>query len=88
MKDWQIWKFPLEWDYGREAEVEMPKGAEILTLQVQHGIPCLWARLCPAREKVKRRFSVIGTGWDFDGAGAYVGTYQQDGFVWHVFEIT
>jgi hypothetical protein len=40
-----VWKFPLKYetfDFDRGALVT-PRGAQILTLQLQHEIPALWA---------------------------------------------
>jgi hypothetical protein len=55
-----IWKFELEPTDNQE--IEMPKGAEILTAQNQVGIPCLWALVDPTAEKETRTFEVVGTG--------------------------
>ena len=36
-----IWKYPLETVTNQT--VRMPLGSKILTVQVQHAYPCLWA---------------------------------------------
>ena len=80
----QIWKYKLE------NIIEMPKGAEILTVQIQNGKSfdtCIWAKVTPDNELEKRRFVVIGTGHSFDDTNyKYIGTYQDSPFVWHLFE--
>ena len=79
-----IWKFPLT----NEA-VEMPKGARLLTVQTQNGIPCLWAEVNPKAEKVTRHLLVVGTGWD-DGlveGSTYLATFQQGPLVFHVYDM-
>jgi hypothetical protein len=82
-----IWKYSLE-DAGRQ-QIEMPEGARIISVQVQHGIPCLWAIVDPGKPAVRRTFHIIGTGNPFNAAPlAYVGSFQllNGKFVGHVFE--
>ena len=66
---------------------DMPKGAEVLTVQEQHGNICMWARVDPKRETERRLFRIVGTG-DDRADGEYVGTVQMCGgdFVFHIFE--
>lgn len=84
-----IFKYPIPVE--DRPLVRMPRGAQILALQIQHGIPCLWA-LVPNADApmVERRFRLFGTGHDMgDTIGlAYVGTYQMSGgaLVFHLFE--
>ena len=86
-----IWKFPIH-DSGwpAPAVVEMPCGSEILSLQMQHGKPTIWAR-CNKNEpgKIRRLFVRIGTGWTFSGPlREHLATIQDEaGFVWHWFEV-
>lgn len=82
-----IFKFPIE--TADAQEVAMPKGASILCVQVQRGVPCLWALVDTAQPIVPRKVFVVGTGHLIPAdAELYVGTYQlNDGaFVGHVFE--
>jgi hypothetical protein len=92
-----IWKYPVMHLMRARVNlaVEMPKGAEILTLQVDQkdGMPCIWAVVDPDAEKEYRTFLHVGTGqevpWDTSGlAGlSYVGTWQMKDFVFHTFEV-
>lgn len=83
----KIYKFPLE--VTNEQRVEMPEGSEILCVQMQHGVPCVWAVGIEGAAKVKRTFAVYGTGHPMitRQADKYVGTVQEHGgaLVWHVF---
>ncbi len=84
-----IWKFQLE--IKDEQSILMPAGAEILTVQVQHGIPCVWALVLPSVPMEQREFRIYGTGHPVDDSEiflSYIGTYQlQEGsLVFHVFE--
>ena len=83
-----IWKFPLE--FAPVQTVEMPQGASLLCVQMQGGIPCLWALVYPEATREARRLRMVGTGHayhDSDLFCEYVGTFQmQDGgLVFHVF---
>jgi len=89
-----VWKFQHEIE--DQFSIEMPKGAEILSVQVQHGKPCLWA-LCNADKeaaKESRKFVYVGTGHEhparFYQGLAFVGTIQlaNGGLVFHLFEET
>ena len=80
----------FKWDIGSVDAIEIQKGAEILTVQAQHGEARIWALVDPTMEKVKRRFKTYGTGYPVpDKPGVYVGTYQVWGgdLVFHVFEV-
>ncbi len=41
----RVYKYELKVD--DVTELQLPSGAEILTVQVQYGIPCLWALIDP-----------------------------------------
>jgi len=81
-----IWKFPLT--ITDQNEIEMPKGAELLTVQMQHGEPQLWASVDPQAPKVSRRIMVHGTGHPVDLFNVYLATFQTMGgyLVFHVFD--
>lgn len=71
----------------------MPKGAEILCVQLQHGKPCIWVKVDSNAEIETRIFQIHPTGQEMgSGSFKYVGTYQVgeeigSSFVWHVFEV-
>lgn len=81
-----IWKYPIP-TRGTFA-LRMPQGAKILSLQVQNGIPCLWAMVDESARVKQRVFRTRGTGFPCDDLMElpFVGTYQQDSLVWHVFD--
>lgn len=82
-----IWKYVLD---KPVMDIEMPQGATILTVQTQHGKPCLWALVDENRPRSIRTFVSVGTGHEFPKALAhhyYIGTFQIEGtLVFHVFE--
>lgn len=86
-----IWKYELN---GNDRQVfNMPRGAEILTVQVQAGKPCIWALGDPNVGLKGRLIELVGTGHqiinDNGDERKYIGTYQLSGgaLVVHVFEI-
>lgn len=84
-----IYKYPLQ--ITDRNVVEMPASARILSVQMQHGLPTLWA-LVDTSDKVRVNpcFAVVGTGnpIDFDVRRArFIGTVQERVFVWHIFEV-
>lgn len=87
-----IWKFNADLQQGDEVHIEMPKGAEVLSLQVQHGSAVLWAMVNPDEriKKERRRFKWVPTGGEVPRGGRFfVGTVQLEGgaLVFHLFEI-
>jgi len=79
-----IHKYKLE-----AGPLRLTKGAEILTIQMQNGFPHIWVLLDNEAEEDWKVFVIIGTGQEipekFDYK--YIATYQQNTFVWHVFEL-
>lgn len=87
-----IWKFPIV-PYDEHGMItarpviDMPYGARILALQTQDGTPTLWALVDPRSPLAPRTFLITFTGYTVpDDAGRYVGTWQSDLFVFHLFE--
>lgn len=81
-----IWKSPLE--ITDRQTIQMQPDAEILTVQVQNGVPCIWAHVDPEQPMAVREILTVGTGHPApDEIEGYIGTYQTYGgqFVWHVF---
>ena len=81
-----VYKYMLE--TCDEQRVTMSTGAELLTVQVQHGVPCIWARvdIDPLVPQVQRLIRMRGTGHQ-NANGVYVATFQyQFGLVFHVFD--
>ncbi len=80
-------KFPLA--VADLQKVGMPKDSTILTVQIQRGIPCLWALVDTNKAGEERFIRIIGTGHPVpEDILRYIGTFQlQEGnFIGHVFE--
>ena len=82
-----IWKYALE--VVDEQMIDMPMGAQVLSVQVQHGVPCLWVRCNPDAQTAPVRVVTVGTGHpaEIGYSMQFIGTYQLLGgnFVGHVF---
>jgi hypothetical protein len=81
-----IWKYSM---MTPECDFEMPKGAQILCVQVQNEIPQIWALVDPGLDRNTRRFRTYGTGHDIpENPGKYIGTIQmyRGRLMFHVFE--
>lgn len=87
-----IFKYPLELIKNGEPQdrctIDMPVGAQILTLQIQNSVPTIWAYVIPDAATRPRTFRKIGTGHPIDTTAdlRYIGTWQSAGYVFHVFE--
>ena len=87
MKTIYKYYFPIQ----DEFYLEVPYGAKILTVQMQHSEAQIWALVDTDSEDVRfRGFRVLGTGHPFPDADTYsqyVGTIQlhQGDLVFHVF---
>lgn len=94
-----VWKFPVPIESGEVFEIEMPQGATILSFQTQLVTvlgtkmvnAVLWALVDPEAEKESRKFFTRGTGHPIqvtdDFQFGYHGTAQNNGYVWHLFEV-
>lgn len=83
----RIYKYPLSASDAVQ-RIVMPKGAKILTVQVQGTTPCLWALVDIREADEDRTIIIYGTGHNVVLNGNYIGTYQiGSNLVFHVFEM-
>ncbi|MGG7470785.1 DUF7352 domain-containing protein [Chryseobacterium arthrosphaerae] len=81
-----IYKYQLE--TTDQQTITMPVGSEIISLQIQHGVPCIWAKVNTYNEVGDRTFVTFGTGQPLpENNLEFIGTYQSGQYVFHVFEI-
>lgn len=83
-----VWKYPILRP-ETHFTIEMPSGAEILSIQVQNNIPCIWALVNTETVMIdNKRFLLVGTGHDIDVVDElkFIGTFQLDKLVFHLFE--
>jgi hypothetical protein len=84
-----VWKFPIPIE-GRQV-LSLPRESQLLSVQMQGGLPCLWALVDPDAPKEDRRFLWVGTGHPIQEPDTlrHVGTVQLAGgsLVFHLFEL-
>lgn len=84
-----IWKFPLEIQGSQE--IQVPKGATILSVIDQNNIPVMYAIVDPEASKMPLKVQIRGTGRPVEkhltDAHYFLGTVSILGgtLVWHVF---
>lgn len=83
-----IWKFQLS--VTDIQSLYIPADAKILSVQVQHGEPCVWALVDTDKRDESRVLRTFGTGHPIGTSDnlVFIGTYQLHGggLVFHVFE--
>jgi len=80
-----IFKYPLK---TMVSIIEIPASAKILCVQMQHGVATIWVQLAKDDPTTKRSFAFVGTGSELPSqCKTYIGTIQDDGYVWHIYEI-
>lgn len=82
-----VWKAPLRWP-ADVSIVQLPRGAELLTVAKQGESLCLWALCDPDQAPASYEIRTCGTGHPVDDYhGKYLGTWQEAGgeLVFHAF---
>lgn len=84
-----IWKFAIGVGTGPQ-HLAMPAGARLLSVQLQEGLPQLWALCDPGAPQVLRRIEAFGTGDEVTAETgstlAFVATVQMGPAVLHYFD--
>lgn len=77
------------WHEDGKAEFMMTRGAEILCVQNQNEIPCIWAAVDTDEIIETRKFVYCGTGHPAP-EGKYIGTalFRGGDLVFHFFDVT
>jgi hypothetical protein len=78
-----IWKYPLT--LSPLQLIHTPRVFRPLSVQVQDGVPTIWAEVEPGGG-IDRAVTIVGTGGEVPPfAGPFLGTVQLGEFVWHVY---
>ncbi len=83
-----IWKYELP--IVDHPVIYMPRGAKVLSVQMQRGVPCIWAEVLSSMPGEERHFRLVGTGHEIRGLerSRFIGTFQVDAvLVFHLFEL-
>lgn len=86
MKDQRVvYKFPLQITDRQVIEIQSMR--EILCVQMQKDVPCLWAYVDPHSQVERVEIITMGTGHVWSKIPQkYIATYQFQDLVFHVFE--
>ena len=84
--------FKYQLPLGDYFKLALPKGARVLTADMQNGQPCLWALINPDNKTEKRLFRFVGTGQMIEDSLKrleFVATFQMEGgsLTLHIFEV-
>lgn len=82
----RIYKYPVRIDDVQT--IDLPQGAQVLSVQVQDGSPYIWACVNPSAVSEPRQFHLYGTGHPIEDLLRFIGTFQLFGgrLVYHLFE--
>lgn len=83
-----VWKYEL--NTNNNIVLEIPLGAELLDIQMQGNIPCIWVKVNTTEPLIHRTFRIVGTGHELPNTEIdYCGTFQMsDGMlIFHLFEL-
>jgi hypothetical protein len=75
-----VYKYPV-------GEVQIPRGAKVLTANMQGDKVVLWAEVDTDEVLEHRTFHVYGTGHVIPDNACYIATVFEGVFVWHVYEV-
>jgi len=85
-----IWKYELK--VQDTQEIDIPCGYEVLMVNTQKGIPCLWVRVDPNSPKLREIIYTHGTGHNIEHQCKleHLGSYltDNDEMCSHVFKIS
>lgn len=82
-----IYKFPLKYAVSQSISGNIVK---MLDVQLQQGVPCLWALVSSEEPEINVSVKMVGTGtYDVEQQNvsqlSYIGTIQRNEIVLHVF---
>ncbi len=80
-----IWKYEVL--IKESFSLDLPEGAEVLSVQVQYKKPYMWIELIPGEKHTTRAFKIVGTGHQkITDNMKHIGTFQMFPYVWHLYE--
>ena len=83
-----IWKYIL--NRVVKETVDLPEGAQILKVEMQHGEFCLWALVDTRKKSEQRKIIIRGTGYEVEYDNVkFISTFKVEGdrFIFHAFEV-
>jgi len=82
-----IYKYQIKLE--PRTNIQMPRGAKILSFQMQNGRAYIWSLVDLEQELTEEVFILLGTGHGTltPDTTDYIGTVQNGSFVWHLFHL-
>lgn len=77
-----VWKYELT---EREITVQVSQSFQVLSVQDQGGIPCVWILVDSDDTSKRIEILAVGTGHPTPENLNFIGTFQEGRHVWHVF---
>lgn len=77
-----VYKYPFE--IGDVVTLTLPRDFEVVLVECQEGVPCLWARIDTSKPLYNTKFLLTGTGHPVPRSFAHVASFQHGPFVWHM----
>lgn len=79
-----IYKYPIK--IADTQILDMPVGADIISLQMQNGIITIWAIIDIEASLMPVKIRIFGTGIHYsDLVLRHIGSIQDGDYIWHVF---
>lgn len=87
----RIFKYEIYYSPGGTFNTTLPKGARILSVGVQAGVPVIWALVDTDAPAEPVQFLTLWTGKDasvLKDTDEFIGTFTQKGLVYHLWKIS
>jgi hypothetical protein len=68
-------------------KLDLPIAAVPLHTEQQGSAFCLWVDLDVDAPRIMRSFQIFGTGHEIPLDAKYIGTFMDESYVWHLFEV-
>lgn len=84
-----ITMYKYQFEFAKEVTIEMPDGPTMLSVQLQNGVPSMWAMVNTDNAPKSYKLACYWTGEEITNADQlrFIGTVQAaDNLVWHIFE--
>lgn len=68
--------------------VDIPQNCKIVDFEFQRGKPYIWAEVETENTTGKICLNIYGTGHEIIKTAVYIKTVHNNGFVWHLYDLT
>lgn len=83
----KVYKYPIDMTYGNRKTVVVASDPQRVVMFGAQGRELfVWVEVIQDRYEKAAEFIVYGTGQEIEEGDVWVGSCQQDGFVWHLYQ--